>query len=99
MSATKKSSASQETYEPVVPFSLTPAHVLAAASIPLCIGTYIGFQRQLKIVEKEAAQHAAQGTEEALISISRESKSVARRALGLGTLLSVGGVGLFGAGE
>jgi len=80
-----------------VPFSLTPAHVLAAASLPLCIGTYVGFKRQLKIVEKEA--RAAHLEEEISIALTRESKSVARRALGLGTLLSVSGFGLMGAGE
>jgi hypothetical protein len=80
-----------------VPFSITPAHVLAAASIPLGIGTYIGFKRQLKIVEKEA--RAAHLEEEISVALTRESKSVARRALGLGTMLSVSSFGLFGAGE
>lgn len=80
-----------------VPFSLTPAHVLAAASLPLCIGTYIGFKRQLKIVEKEA--RAAHLEQEISIALTRESKSVARRALGIGTMLSVSTFGLVGAGE
>lgn len=79
------------------PFSLTPAHFLAGASLPLCIGTYVGFKRQLKIVEKEA--RAAHLKEEISLKVTRESKSVARRALGLGTLVSIGGFGLFGAGE
>ena len=85
------------TYQTEVPFSLTPAHVLGAASLPLCIGTYIGFKRQLKIVEKEA--RAAHLGEEISLALTRESKSVARRALGLGTMLSVSSFGLFGAGE
>lgn len=82
-------------YQSQVPFSITPAHVLAAASIPLGIGTYIGFKRQLKIVEKEA--RAAHLEEEISVALTRESKSVARRALGLGTMLSVSSFGLFGA--
>lgn len=88
-----------DNYVTQVPFSLTPAHVLAAASLPLCIGTYIGFKRQLKIVEKEARAAADGLDKEVSVALTRESKSVARRALGLGTLLSVGSFGLFGAGE
>lgn len=84
-------------YQFEVPFSLTPAHLLGAASVSLCIGTYLGFKRQLKIVEKEA--RAAHLEEEISIALTRESKSVARRALGLGTMLSVSSFGLFGAGE
>jgi hypothetical protein len=79
-----------------LPFGLTPVHVMAAASLPLCIGTYAGYKRQLKIVQKEAAQHAAEGE---VFTITRESKLVARRALGLGTLLSLSGFGLLTSGE
>jgi hypothetical protein len=79
-----------------LPFGFTPAHVMAAASLPLCIGTYAGYKRQLKIVQKEAAQHAAEGE---VFTITRESKLVARRALGLGTMLSLSGFGLLTSGE
>jgi hypothetical protein len=79
-----------------LPFGLTPAHVMAAVSFPLCIGTYAGYKRQLKIVQKEAAQHATEGE---AFTITRESKLVARRALGLGTLLSLSGFGILTSGE
>jgi hypothetical protein len=86
----------QDTTAYELPFSLTPAHVMAAASLPLCIGTYAGYKRQLKIVQKEAAQHAGEGE---AFTISRESKLIARRALGLGTLLSLSGFGILTSGE
>jgi Protein of unknown function (DUF1358) len=80
-----------------LPFSLTPAHVMAAASLPLCIGTYAGYKRQLKIVQKEAAHHAAEGGQ--AFTITSESIVLARRALGLGSLLSLCGFGILTSGE
>ena len=79
-----------------LPFWLTPAHVMAAASLPLCIGTYAGYKRQLKIIQEEATHHAAEGE---AFKITTESKIVARRALGLGTLLSLSGFGILTSGE
>jgi hypothetical protein len=97
---------SDDPFEPsVVPFGLTPAHVLAIGSLPFCIGAYVGYQRQVdKALKEQQKRQAARSKSTVPLSkakaafvrakLTAEGRVLAARALGIGTLLSFGGFGM-----
>ncbi|KAI2510011.1 MatE-like protein [Fragilaria crotonensis] len=80
----------------VGPFGIEPAHVFLIAAVPLCLGAYSGFQKQVKEAEKEAKELAHRKAVEALgkrpppLKFTVDGRMLAARAFGIGTMLSLG---------
>ena len=95
----------------VGPFGIEPFHLLLFSAVPLYLGAYIGFQKQMQLAAKEATSFAATTPDpaalegiglEALSSspkISVDAKRLAARAFGIGTLLTLGSFSAVGASE
>ena len=88
----------------VGPFGITPAHVLFAAAVPFCGGAYFGFRKQIAEAKKDAAvaQAAAAAKNSDKMpspeALRQSGRILGARALGIATLMSVGGFGMIGAG-
>ena len=81
------------------PSYIQPVHILFGSAIPLCLGAYFGFTRQIRIYKKEAAAEAAAEAMNAVSNVvTTEGKILAGRALTIATMSSVGGFALTGAG-
>jgi hypothetical protein len=78
---------------------VTPAHVLFASSVPLATGAYLGYRHELQqaSIQLKAAENAAAAIHPKT-GIHPAGPILAARALALGSLLSIGGVGLLSAG-
>jgi hypothetical protein len=89
----------------VGPFGIEPAHVFLIAAFPLCIGAYSGFQKQVKEAEREAKELAHRNALEAAgkrappLKFTVDGRVLAARALGIGTMLSLGSFATIGACE
>lgn len=89
----------------VGPFGIEPAHVFLIAAVPLCLGAYSGFQKQVKEAEKEAKELAHRKAVEALgkrpppLKFTVDGRMLAARAFGIGTMLSLGSFAAVGACE
>ena len=81
------------------PSYIQPVHILFGSAVPLCLGAYFGFTRQIRIYKKEAAAEAAAEAMNAVSNVvTTEGKILAGRALTIATMSSVGGFALTGAG-
>jgi hypothetical protein len=82
------------------PFRIQPGHIFFGTAVPLCLGAYLGFARQMNIYKKEAAAEAAAEAMNASVTniVTTEGKLMAGRALTIATMSSVGGFALMGAG-
>jgi hypothetical protein len=104
-SSLSKSDTSQAPDRLVGPFGIEPAHVFFIASIPLGLGAYSGFQKQVKHAEKEAKELAHRKSLEKSgknlppLKFSMDGRVLAARAFGIGTLLSLGSFSVVGACE
>jgi hypothetical protein len=100
-----KSGSSQASDRIVGPFGIEPAHVFFFASIPLGLGAYSGFQKQVKHAEKEAKELANRTALEKAgkplppLKFSIDGRVLAARAFGIGTMLSLGSFSVVGACE
>ena len=82
------------------PLSIQPGHLFFASAISLCAGAYVGFSRQIKIYQKEAAAEAAAEAMNAVNTVvTTEGRILAARALTIATMSSVGAFSLVGAGK
>jgi hypothetical protein len=88
----------------VGPFGIEPSHVFFLASLPLCIGAYSGFQKQVKQAEKEAKEAAKRNALEKAgktlppLKFSVDAHTLAGRAFGIATMLSLGSFAAVAAG-
>jgi hypothetical protein len=82
------------------PFRIQPGHIFFGTAVPLCLGAYLGFTRQMNIYKKEAAAEAVAEAMNASVTniVTTEGKIMAGRALAVATMSSVGGFALMGAG-
>lgn len=89
----------------VGPFGIEPAHVFFIASLPLGLGAYSGFQKQVKHAEKEAKELAHRMSLEKSgkplppLKFSVDGRVLAARAFAIGTMLSLGSFSVVGACE
>jgi hypothetical protein len=89
----------------VGPFGIEPAHVFLIAAVPLCLGAYSGFHKQVKEAEREAKELAhrkavvAAGKQPPPLKFSVDGRVLAARAFGIGTMLSLGTFATVGACE
>lgn len=95
--------ADKSTYEKITgPFGIEPKHLFLVASVPLCLGAYSGFRKQMKHAErqaKRAAKRKAAGKPPLPLRLTADSRAIGARALGVATLMSCGGFAFLGAGE
>lgn len=84
----------------VGPFGIEPKHLFMVASVPFAMGAYSGFRKQLKEEEKNkqrAARRKAAGKPPSF-KMTADSRIIGARALGVATMLSLGGFAAIGAG-
>jgi hypothetical protein len=82
------------------PFQIQPGHIFFGTAVPLCVGAYLGFARQMNVYKKEAAAEAAAEALNTTVTnvVTTEGKIMAARALTIASMSSVGGFALLGAG-